>query len=145
MRAITRSYLVELYFGTIAPGQGAQFTFQDYPELKEVFITGVEVVSADYLTLAPSGRTNTAAANLPGLVLNLLDTNTNIRIYNYPTFDLQPSNVGGFYRDFVPFRLNLVKSFVTVFQNIGIGANESLCFNFLYIRKDEATRAGLNG
>lgn len=145
MRAITRSYLVELYFGTIAPGQGAQFTFQDYPELKEVWITGVEVVSGDYLSIAPSGRVNTASANLPGLVLNLLDINTNIRVYNYPTFDLQPNNVGGFYRDFVPFRLNLVKSFVTVFQNIGINANESLCFNFLYIRKDEATRAGLNG
>lgn len=134
MRAITRSYLVELYFGTTAPGAGASFNFQDYPELRDVYITGVEVCPANYLTLAPSGRTNTAAANVPGIVLNLLDTNTNIRVYNYPTFDLVPSNVSGYYRDIVPFKLNLVKSYVTIFQNIGINANESLCFNFLYVR-----------
>jgi len=142
MRAITRSYLVELYFGTIAPGQGAQFTFQDYPELKDVYITGVMAAPANYLSLAPSGRANIGNLDTPGLVLNLLDTNTNIRVYNYPISDLVPSNVGGFYRDFVPFRLNLVKSFVTVFQNIGIGANESLCFNFLYIRREDYERGG---
>lgn len=142
MKAITRSYLVELYFGTIAPGQGAQFTFADYPELKDVYITGVMAVPANYLSLAPSGRANITNVNTPGLVLNLLDVNTNIKIYNYPVFDLVPGNSGGFYRDFVPFRLNLVKSFVTVFQNIGIGANESLCFNFLYIRREDYERGG---
>ena len=134
MNAITRSYLIELFLGTAAPGQGASINFNDFPELRDVYITGVQVCSNVYLTNAPSGRVNTASANLPGIVLNLLDTNTNIRIYNYPTFDLEPANVSGYYRDFVPFKLNLVKSYITIFQNIGIGANESLCFNFLYIR-----------
>jgi hypothetical protein len=134
MRAITRSYLVELYLGTSAPGQGASINFQDYPELRDVYITGVEVCSSVYLQNAPSGKLNTNTANLPGIVLNLMDINTNIRIYNYPSFDLEPSNVSGYYRDFEPFKLNLVKSYVTILQNIGIGANESLCFNFLYIR-----------
>jgi hypothetical protein len=134
MRAITRSYLVELFLGTGAPGQGASLNFQDFPELRDVYITGVEVCASSYLTQAPSGRTNTASANLPGVVLNLLDVNTNIRIYNYPTFDLEPTNVSGYYRDFEPFKLNLVKSYITILQNIGIGANESLCFNFLYVR-----------
>jgi hypothetical protein len=134
MNAITRSYLVELFLGTAAPGQGASINFNDFPELRDVYITGVQVCSNVYLSNAPSGRVNTASANLPGIVLNLLDTNTNIRIYNYPTFDLEPANVSGYYRDFVPFKLNLVKSYITIFQNIGIGANESLCFNFLYIR-----------
>jgi hypothetical protein len=134
MRAITRSYLVELFLGTSAPGVGASLNFQDYPELRDVYITGVEVCGSVYLLNAPSGRVNTASTNLPGLVLNLLDTNTNIRVYNYPTFDLQPSNVSGYYRDFEPFKLNLVKSYLTVLSNAGIGPNESLCFNFLYIR-----------
>ena len=140
MKAITRSYLVELYFGTSAPGQGAQINFQDYPELRNVYVCGVEVASADYLTQSPSGKTVTASANLPGIVLNLLDTNTNIKIYNYPTFDLQPSNVSGYYRDFEPFKLNLVKSYVTILQNIGISANNSLCFNFFYIRAEDYER-----
>ena len=134
MKAITRSYLVELFLGTTAPGTGASINFNDFPELRDVYITGVQVCSSVYLTNAPSGRVNTASGNLPGIVLNLLDVNTNIRIYNYPTFDLEPANVSGYYRDIEPFKLNLVKSYITIFQNIGIGANESLCFNFLYIR-----------
>lgn len=140
MKAITRSYLVELYFGTSAPGQGAQITFQDYPELRDVYVCGVEVCSATYLTNGPSGRVITAGTNLPGIVLNLMDVNTNIRVYNYPTFDLSPVNVSGYYRDFEPFKLNLVKSYVTIFQNIGILANESLCFNFFYIRSQDYER-----
>lgn len=140
MKAITRSYLVELYFGTSAPGAGAQINFQDYPELRNVYVCGVEVASADYLTLSPSGKSVAAGSNLPGIVLNLLDINTNIKVYNYPTFDLQPSNVSGYYRDFEPFKLNLVKSYVTILQNIGINANQSLCFNFFYIRAEDYER-----
>ena len=140
MKAITRSYLVELYFGTSAPGQGAQINFQDYPELRNVYVCGVEVCSQDYLTQSPSGKTVTAAANLPGIVLNLMDVGTNIRVYNYPSFDLQPSNVSGYYRDFEPFKINLVKSYVTILQNIGIAANTSLCFNFFYIRAEDYER-----
>jgi len=137
MKAITRSYLVELYFGTTAPGAGANFNFQDYPELRDVYITGVEVCPANYLTKAPSGKDNTANTNTPGIVLNLMDINTNIRVYNYPTFDLVPSNVSGYYRDFEPFKLNLVKSYVTILQNIAILADTSICFNFLYIRAQD--------
>lgn len=137
MKAITRSYLVELFLGTSAPGTGASLNFQDFPELRDVYITGVQVCSNIYLSNAPSGKVNTAAGNLPGIVVNLLDNNTNIRIYNYPSFDLEPANVSGYYRDFEPFKLNLVKSYITIFQNIGIGANESLCFNFLYIRAQD--------
>ena len=140
MKAITRSYLVELYFGTSAPGQGAQITFQDYPELRNVYVCGVEVCSATYLTNGPSGRLVTAGTNLPGITLNLMDISTNIRVYNYPSFDLEPSNVNGYYRDFEPFKINLVKSYITVLQNIGILANETLCFNFFYIRAEDYER-----
>ena len=140
MKAIPRSYLVELYFGTSAPGQGAQITFQDYPELRNVYVCGVEVCSATYLTNGPSGRVVTAGTNLPGITLNLMDVSTNIRVYNYPSFDLEPSNVNGYYRDFEPFKINLVKSYITILQNIGILANETLCFNFFYIRAEDYER-----
>jgi hypothetical protein len=140
MKAITRSYLVELYFGTSAPGQGAQINFQDYPELRNVYVCGVEVCSTDYLSNSPSGKAVTAASNLPGFFLNLMVVSNNIRIYNYPSFDLQPSNVSGYYRDFEPFKLNLVKSYVTILQNLGILANESLCFNFFYVRAEDYER-----
>ena len=137
MKAITRSYLVELYLGTSAPGTGAQINFQDYPELRNVFITGVEVLGATYLIKAPSGRNVISSALLPSIVLNLIDVKTNIKIYNYPTFDLQPSNVSGYYRDFEPFKLNLVKSYITILDSVGFVANESLCFNFFYIREND--------
>jgi hypothetical protein len=140
MKAITRSYLVELYLGTSAPGQGAQINFQDYPELRNVYVCGVEVCSLTYLLKAPSGRNVIAGSLLPNISLNLTDINTNIRIYNYPTFDLQPSNVSGYYRDFEPFKLNLVKSFITILDGTGFIANESLCFNFFYIRAEDYER-----
>jgi hypothetical protein len=140
MKAITRSYLVELYLGTSAPGQGAQINFQDYPELRNVYVCGVEVCSATYLLKAPSGRNVIAGSLLPNISLNLTDINTNIRIYNYPTFDLQPSNVSGYYRDFEPFKLNLVKSFITILDGAGFTPNESLCFNFFYIRAEDYDR-----
>lgn len=140
MRAITRSYLVELYLGTSAPGQGAQINFQDYPELRNVYVSGVEVCSLTYLLKAPSGRSVVSGSLLPNISLNLTDINTNIRIYNYPTFDLQPSNVNGYYRDFEPFKLNLVKSFITILDGTGFSPNESLCFNFFYIRAEDYER-----
>lgn len=137
MKAITRSYLVELYLGTSAPGTGAQINFQDYPELRNVFITGVEVLGSTYLLKAPSGKNVISSSLLPSIVLNLVDVKTNIKIYNYPTFDLQPSNVSGYYRDFEPFKLNLVKSYITILDSAGFAANESLCFNFFYIREND--------
>lgn len=138
MKAITRSYLIENYVGTSVPGNGSQLNFQNYPELLDVWVCGIEVVNNTYLTVSPSGKT--VVKPVTGMVLNLLDKNTNIKIYNYPLFDLIPANVGGYYRDFEPFKLNLVKSYITILSNAGINANESICFNVLYIREEDYLR-----
>ena len=54
-------------------------------------------------------------------------------IYQYPTTDLNPGIVSGFYRDIVPFYLQLTKSYITVLSNVGLAANESAVFNIFYI------------
>lgn len=54
-------------------------------------------------------------------------------VFQYPTYDLQPSLVNGYYRDFLPFKLQLTKSYITILSNTGLNANESILFNIFYI------------
>ena len=54
-------------------------------------------------------------------------------IYQYPSYDANPINVSGFYRDIYPFQLQLTKSYITVLDNSNIVANDSVLVNFFYI------------
>jgi len=54
-------------------------------------------------------------------------------VYQYPTFDLNPANVGGFYRDIKPFYLQLTKSYVTILDATTVSANQSVMVNIFYI------------
>ena len=54
-------------------------------------------------------------------------------IYQYPSYDANPINVSGFYRDINPFQLQLTKSYITVLDNTNISANQSVIVNFFYV------------
>jgi hypothetical protein len=54
-------------------------------------------------------------------------------VYQYPAFDLNPANVGGFYRDLKPFYLQLTKSYVTVLDATTVAANQSVMLNIFYV------------
>jgi hypothetical protein len=54
-------------------------------------------------------------------------------IYQYPSYDANPVNVSGFYRDINPFQLQLTKSYITVLDRTNIAANDSVIVNFFYI------------
>jgi hypothetical protein len=135
MKPILRSYLTEVNLGGTTPGNGQNINIQDYPQLRDIMVTGVEVFDSGQVSLSPSGKT--AVSTLTGITLTLLDTFNMEQIYQYPTFDLNPTNVGGFYRDFVPFPLQLTKSYITVLNNTGLNANESVILNFFYITKKD--------
>lgn len=131
MKPILRSYLAEVNLGTTTPGKGQNVNIQDYPQLRDVYITGVEVFDENQLAQSPSGK---AVVNtLTGITLTLMDKFNMEMLYQYPTFDLNPANVGGFYRDFKPFALQLTKSFITILDTTGLAANESVMLNFFYI------------
>ena len=135
MKPILRSYLAEVNLGTTTPGNGQNINIQDYPQLREVYITGIEIFDANQLAISPSGKT--VVPTLTGLTVTLMDKYNMEMVYQYPTFDLNPANVGGFYRDLKPFYLQLTKSYVTVLDASTVSANESVMLNIFYITAKE--------
>jgi hypothetical protein len=135
MKPILRSYLTEVNLGATLPGNGQNINIQDYPQLRDIMITGVEVFDSGEVSLSPSGKA--VVPTLTGITLTLLDKFNMEVVYQYPTFDLNPTNVAGFYRDFVPFPLQLTKSYITVLNNAGLAANQSVILNFFYITKKD--------
>jgi len=133
MKPIVRSYLAEVNLGTTAPGNGQNINIQDYPQLRDVIITGVQVFSQNQVAVSPQGKT--VVTTLSGITLTLMDKFNMEMIYQYPSYDLNPVNVSGFYRDFVPFELQLTKSYISVLSNTCLNANESVCLNFFYVPK----------
>jgi hypothetical protein len=138
MKPIIRSYLTELNLGNTLPGNNTNLTFNDYPQLRDIFICGVQVFDINQVTVSPSGRVIVPA--LTGIVLTLLDKDNMEQVYQYPLYDLNPFNNAGFYRDFRPFPLQLTKSYVTILDNTGLAANESIIFNFLYFNSKDASK-----
>lgn len=135
MKPILRSYLAEVNLGTTTPGYGQNINIQDYPQLRDVYITGVEVFDNNQVSISPSGKN--VVALLTGITVTLMDKYNMEMVYQYPAFDLNPANVAGFYRDITPFPLQLTKSYITILSNSGLNANESVVLNFFYITKEE--------
>jgi hypothetical protein len=131
MKPILRSYLVEVNLGTSLPGNGQNINFQDYPQLRDIYITGIESFNTTQLSVSPAGK-NIVSLNT-GITVTLMDKFNMEMIYQYPTTDLNPGEVSGFYRDITPFYLQLTKSYITVLDNTSLAANQSICFNIFYI------------
>jgi len=130
MKPILRSYLIEVNVGTTNPGNGVNINFQDYPQLRDIFLTGIQVFDNNSCTISPSGKTVVGALN--GATVTLLDVFNQEIIRQYPAQDLSPYYNSGIYRDFAPFKLQLTKSFITVLDNTTTAANESFILNILY-------------
>jgi hypothetical protein len=135
MRPILRSYLIEVNLGSSTPGAGQNINFQDYPQLRDVYITGVECFNASQVSFSPAGKA--IVPTTTGITLTLMDKYNMEMMFQYPTTDLNPSIVNGFYRDIVPFYLQLTKSYITILSNAGLSANQSVIFNVFYIQAKE--------
>ena len=135
MKPIVRSYLTEVNLGSSTPGTGANINIKDYPQLRDIYVTGVQVFDSGEVAVSPSGKT--VVSLLTGITLTLVDIYNMDIIYQYPTFDLNPTNVGGFYRDFNPFQLQLTKSYITITNTTSLSADQSVMINFFYIPSKE--------
>lgn len=131
MKPIVRSYLTEINVGTTQPGNGTNINFKDYPQLRDIFITGFAFYDINQVAASPAGKT--VVSSLTGITVTLLDIYNMEMIYQYPSFDANPINASGFYRDIYPFQLQLTKSYITVLDNSSINADESVLINFFYI------------
>jgi len=132
MKPILRSYLIEVNLGSSTPGAGQNINVQDYPQLRDVYITGIEAFNASQLSISPAGK-NVVGSNT-GISLTLMDKYNMEMMFQYPTSDLNPGVVFGFYRDIVPFYLQLTKSYITILDPGTYAANESVIFNVFYIQ-----------
>jgi hypothetical protein len=131
MKPIVRSYLTEINVGTTQPGNGTNLNFKDYPQLRDIFITGFAFYDTNQVASSPSGKA--VVSTLTGITVTLLDIYNMEMIYQYPSYDANPINASGFYRDIYPFQLQLTKSYITILDNTNVAANESVLINFFYI------------
>ena len=113
MKPIVRSYLAEINLGNSTPGQGQNINFQDYPQLRDIYITGITTFEDAQVAVSPTGKT--VVPSLTGITVSLKDIYNMDMVFQYPAYDLQPSLVNGYYRDFIPFKLQLTKSYITIF------------------------------
>lgn len=130
MKPIQRSYLIEVNCGTTNPGNGTNIPFQDYPQLRNIYLCGVQVFDLNSVTISPAGRNVVGA--LIGATVTLVDIYNQEILRQYPAQDLSPYYNSGIYRDFKPFQLQLTKSFITILDNTTTAANESFIVNVLY-------------
>lgn len=131
MKAIVRSYLAEVNLGTGTVGTGQNINIQDYPQLRDIYITGIQVFDSSVLTLSPQGKT--VVPLLKGITLTLMDKFNMEMLFQYPTFDLNSANVAGLYRDINPFYLQLTKSYITVLDPTGLSSSQSVLLNIFYV------------
>jgi hypothetical protein len=132
MRPILRSYLIEVNLGAAVPGAGQNINVQDYPQLRDVYITGIEAFNNNQITKSPAGKDIVGSNS--GITLTLMDKYNMEMMFQYPTSDLNPGIVSGFYRDIIPFYLQLTKSYITILDPAGLNANESVILNVFYIQ-----------
>lgn len=135
MRSIKRSYLIEINLGTTVPGAGANLNFQDYPQLRDVYCIGLSVADINTASVSPSGKT--VVSSTAGITLTAIDKYNMEILHQYPTKDLNPYYTSGFYRDINPFPIQLTKSFITILNNSGLNANESVLVNIYYLTPKE--------
>ena len=71
MKPIEKSYLIEINVGTTNPGNGVNINFQDFPQLRDIYLTGIQVFDLNSVLSSPSGKTVVGA--LTGATITLLD------------------------------------------------------------------------
>jgi len=135
MKPILRSYLIEVNFGNTLPGNGVNINFQDYPQLRNIMLTGITVSDSTTIAVSPSGKTVTN--DNAGIAVTLMDIYNMEIIKNYPAKGLDPFYNYGFYRDFTDINLQLTKSYITILDNSALAANQSVILNIFYYLKNK--------
>ena len=135
MKPILRSYLIEVNFGNTLPGNGVNINFQDYPQLRNIMLTGITVSDSTTIAISPSGKAVTTDNS--GIAVTLMDIFNMEIIKNYPAKCLDPFYNYGFYRDFTDINLQLTKSYITILDNTNLVANQSVMLNIFYYLKNK--------
>jgi hypothetical protein len=139
MKPILKSYLVEINLGTTVPGNGTNIPFQDYPQLRDIYLTGVTTSDSNTVAVSPAGKN--VVTDLTGISITFIDKFNMEIIRGYASKELNPYYQFGFYRDFNPFQLQLTKSYITILDNTNLLAAQSLIVNIFYIDAKDVNKA----
>mgnify|MGYP003382029760 CR=1 FL=1 len=135
MIQIFNSYLVEINFPT-APTAGQTVNFLDVPQLRDKLVYAVELVTASQMVTSPTGKVIASQANALTGSLTILNTESYQVFQQVPNGNLITQLNAGIIKEFAPTKIDLQKSNVQIFS-AGIGANESLCYNFIYLKPEQ--------
>lgn len=127
---IQRTYLVELNLPQIGVNGRANFQYvAEIDQIAEVYALETFIITD--LSTSPNQKQVVNATGAANIVVTLV-VGDDEQVFQYPYLDLRPGGNSGLIRCFTPKRVNLTKSYITMFGTGGLTANESLMFNFIF-------------
>lgn len=127
-----KSIFVELKL-TTTPAAGVVTTFLDVPQLRGMYVQGIEAFTDTQLTKTPNLTTVFAAAAAKEMLMTFAQGVDN-RYENVPYYTLISSLNGGLIREFDNLKININKSYVFI-GGATATVNHALAFNFYYSSK----------
>jgi hypothetical protein len=134
MRPIVRSKYIAVRVNA-NQGQGSAIEFPLDQTLQGAMITGIEVVNASVLAIAPDGQAVAPGTEVAKATLTLVDMDSKEKHKNYPLGLLDPTLNGGIWKEFVPFPANYQASTVDL-EAAPAGAPYVFLFQVHFIPKD---------
>lgn len=110
MRPIQRAQTIFVTIPATA-STGSKVFLPDIPELREAVIDGIETYTDTQLGFDLTGTAIVSAANISGLVLNLVQESDR-RAQDFPLQSLLAVAYGGLYKEFSGWRLNWQKCYL---------------------------------
>jgi len=132
MARFLRSISVELKLTSI--NNGTSFQFQDVPQLKGMFVQGIEAFTFAEVAKTPTQTPVIQDAAKNGILVNLVEDNL-VKYENIPYFTLIAADNAGLIREFKNYKVNINKSGVYIGDNTNLTINESVFFTFYYTEK----------
>jgi hypothetical protein len=109
---IERSYLVEVNLGTIAAGR--KINFQYIPQLEGAEIYGIQSFTTAQLGTSPNNSPVISGAGSTSIIVNFF-VQDDEQVFQMPIADLNSELLSGFVRLFDNKKINITKSFITIF------------------------------
>lgn len=125
--------LVELIMSNAAAAAGNQFYFQDVPMLRGKKVYGVIAhLSGVDLTISTQGNPVVDSAEARVSLLTLANTQSGYPNYQLPVYELNPTQNGGFVRQFADLPIDITKSYVQITAASTLVTNDTWAFTFIY-------------
>lgn len=132
MARFLRSISVELKLTNT--NNGNSFQFADVPQLKGMFVQGIEAFTDAEVAKTPTQTAVIADAAKNGILVNLVEDNLT-KYENIPYFTMIAKENAGLIREFKNYKVNINKSGVYIGDNTNIVVNTSVFFTFYYTEK----------